>query len=146
MTTTLKDLRERRGRLVAEMRGLLDAAGAEARDLTAEQQARYDEMFAEQERVGNQIAREERQQDLDRRMAESAARGAAAAAQPGPKPVTPRARSAPGRAPRRSTGPRSPAFCVAVSASWPATNCAPSRLAPMSMAVISSRRSNSSPN
>lgn len=83
MTTTLKDLRERRGRLVAEMRGLLDAAGAEACDLTTEQQARYDEMFAEQERVGNQIAREERQQDLDRRMAENAPRGGDAAGQPG---------------------------------------------------------------
>ena len=44
------------------MRGLLDAASAEIRDLTTEEQARYDEMFAEQERVGGQIAREERQQ------------------------------------------------------------------------------------
>ena len=76
MTTSLKDLRERRGRLVADMRGLLDAASAETRDLTTEEQSRYDEMFAEQERVGGQIAREERQQDLDRRMAETAAHGA----------------------------------------------------------------------
>ena len=75
MTTSLKDLRERRGRLVADMRGLLDAASAETRDLTTEEQSRYDEMFAEQERVGGQIAREERQQDLDRRMAETAAHG-----------------------------------------------------------------------
>src|SRR6266545_368120 len=75
MTTNLKDLRERRGRLVADMRGLLDAASAETRDLTTEEQSRYDEMFAEQERVGGQIAREERQQDLDRRMAETAAHG-----------------------------------------------------------------------
>jgi len=75
MTTNLKDLRERRGRLVADMRGLLDAASAETRDLTTEEQSRYDEMFAEQERVGAQIAREERQQDLDRRMAETAAHG-----------------------------------------------------------------------
>jgi HK97 family phage major capsid protein len=57
------------------MRGLLDAASAETRDLTTEEQSRYDEMFAEQERVGGQIAREERQQDLDRRMAEMAAHG-----------------------------------------------------------------------
>ena len=76
MTIGLKDLRERRGRLVADMRGLLDAASAEARDLTTEEQSRYDEMFAEQERVGGQIAREERQQALDRRMAETAAHGA----------------------------------------------------------------------
>jgi hypothetical protein len=73
MTTSLKDLRERRGRLVTEMRGLLDAASGESLDLTTEEQSRYDEMFAEQERVGTQIAREERQQDLDRRMAETAA-------------------------------------------------------------------------
>ncbi|MGB8527729.1 MAG: hypothetical protein WCD75_12995, partial [Rhodoplanes sp.] len=72
----MKDLRERRGRLVTEMRGLLDAASAESRDLTTEEQSRYDAMFAEQERVGGQIAREERQQDLDRRMAETAAHGA----------------------------------------------------------------------
>ena len=52
MTTNLKDLRERRGRLVADMRGLLDAASAESRDLTTEEQSHYDEMFGEQERVG----------------------------------------------------------------------------------------------
>lgn len=74
MTTSLKDLRERRGRLVAEMRGLLDAAATESRDLTTEEQARYDALFADQERAAGQIAREERQQELDRRMAEEAAR------------------------------------------------------------------------
>ena len=72
--TSLKDLRERRGRIVSEMRGMLDAAGAEKRDLSTEEQARYDAMFAEQEGVADQIGREERQQELDRRMAEAASR------------------------------------------------------------------------
>jgi HK97 family phage major capsid protein len=75
MSTALKDLRERRGRVVVEMRGLLDAAGTEKRDLSAEEQAKYDELFSQQEVVATQIAREERQQELDRRMAESASRG-----------------------------------------------------------------------
>lgn len=74
MTISLKDLRERRGRLVTEMRDLLDAASTEGRDLGPEEQARYDALYADQERVGGQIGREERQQDLDRRMAEAAAR------------------------------------------------------------------------
>src|SRR5437763_9129360 len=70
MNTTLKDLREQRGRLVSEMRGMLDTAGSEKRDLTTEEQAKYDLLFAEQENVGQQIAREERQLELDRRMAD----------------------------------------------------------------------------
>lgn len=57
MTTTLKDLREQRGRLVTEMRGMLDAAGAEKRNLTQEEQSKYDLLFADQERVGQQITR-----------------------------------------------------------------------------------------
>jgi HK97 family phage major capsid protein len=70
--STLKDLRERRGRIVTEMRGLLDAAAAEKRDLTSEEQVKYDELFAAQEQVCQQVSREERQQELDRRMAEIA--------------------------------------------------------------------------
>ena len=46
---------------------------AEKRDLTAEEKAKYDALFAEQEQVGLDVAREERQLELDRRMAEMAA-------------------------------------------------------------------------
>ncbi len=72
MSQILKTLRERRGRLVQEMRDLLDAAETQGRDLNDDEQARYDGMFDEQERLGSQAAREERQQELDRRMAERA--------------------------------------------------------------------------
>jgi HK97 family phage major capsid protein len=78
MSTVLKDLRERRGRIVSEMRSLLDIAGTQKRDLAQDEQTKYDELFSEQETVGNQIAREERQQTLDRRMAESVSREPAA--------------------------------------------------------------------
>jgi HK97 family phage major capsid protein len=54
------------------MRGLLDAAAAAKRDLTSEEQVKYDELFAAQEQVCQQVSREERQQELDRRMAEIA--------------------------------------------------------------------------
>ncbi|HYI26548.1 MAG TPA: phage major capsid protein [Bradyrhizobium sp.] len=70
--STLKDLRERRGRIVTEMRGLLDTAAAEKRDLLGEEQAKYDELFSVQEQISQQVCREERQQELDRRMAELA--------------------------------------------------------------------------
>jgi len=72
MTANLKNVRERRGRIVTDMRALLDTAASEARDLTSEDQARYDALFAEQDRIGTQITRDERQQELDRRMAEEA--------------------------------------------------------------------------
>jgi HK97 family phage major capsid protein len=85
MSTRLKDLREKRGRIVTDMRGLLDAAGGEGRDLTAEEQERYDALFADQERLGEQISREERQQALDRRMAEEAARSEQAPDHPAPE-------------------------------------------------------------
>jgi HK97 family phage major capsid protein len=65
-------LRERRGQIVTEMRSLLDTAATEKRDLTADEQGRYDQLFSEQETVGNQISREERQQELDRKIAELA--------------------------------------------------------------------------
>ena len=60
--------------IVAEMRSLLDTATAEKRDLTAEEQAKYDQLFSEQETTGNHISREERQHELDRQMAEAASR------------------------------------------------------------------------
>jgi HK97 family phage major capsid protein len=71
--TALKELRARRGQIVTQMRGMLDLASAEKRDLTAEEKAKYDTLFNEQEQVGLDVAREERQLELDRRMAEMAA-------------------------------------------------------------------------
>jgi HK97 family phage major capsid protein len=94
MSTALKDLRERRGRIVNEMRGMLDSAGAQQRDLNSEEQAKYDTLFEEQNGLGGQISREERQQDLDRRMAELASsteKRQAAGADNAATPTSPRA-------------------------------------------------------
>lgn len=67
---TIKELRAKRGKLVADMRALLEAAKTEKRGLNAEEQAKYDAMFAEQEGVQKQISQEERQADLERDDAE----------------------------------------------------------------------------
>lgn len=67
---TIKELRAKRGKLVADMRALLEAAKKENRGLNAEEQAKYDAMFKEQEGLQSQIATEERQADLERDDAE----------------------------------------------------------------------------
>lgn len=66
----LKELREKRGKLIADMRALLDIANTEKRDLTEEEQQNYDTMYTEQEKLGKQVETEERQQELDRQAAE----------------------------------------------------------------------------
>ncbi len=65
------ELRDQRGKLVADMRAMLDKAEAEKRDLNAEESNAYDAMCAQQDSLGQRIVREERQMQLDR---ESAAR------------------------------------------------------------------------
>lgn len=74
MSKDLKELRNKRGKLVADARTLLDRAEIDKRDLTAEEQKQWDTMIADQERIGKDIEREERQLELDRKMAEDAAR------------------------------------------------------------------------
>jgi hypothetical protein len=48
MATDFKDLRESRGKIVAEMRALLDGVETDGRDLTSEEQAQYDQLFTDQ--------------------------------------------------------------------------------------------------
>ena len=72
MSNKLKELRTQRGQLVATMRGLLDKAETENRDLTAEEQIQYDQLLADQESTRVTIEREERQAELDRQMAAAA--------------------------------------------------------------------------
>lgn len=67
----LIELREDRNRIVTQMRGILDKAEGEKRNLTAEEQGKYDELFAEQDKRGKAIANEERQMELERSMAET---------------------------------------------------------------------------
>jgi len=67
----LIELREDRNRIVTQMRGLLDKAESEKRNLSAEEQGKYDELFAAQDQRGKQIDTEQRQMDLERQMADT---------------------------------------------------------------------------
>jgi len=66
MSERLKTLREKRGKIVADMRAITDAAQAEARDLSNEELAQHGTLFDEQRKVGQQIEAEERQIEADR--------------------------------------------------------------------------------
>lgn len=68
MSNRLKTLRTTRGQHVTAMRGLLDRAAAENRDLSAEEQVEYTGFDAEQEKLGSSIQREEKQAELDAKM------------------------------------------------------------------------------
>lgn len=57
----LKQLREKRAQLVAEMRGIIDTAETEDRDLTAEEQATFDEKQASKDELDRRIHRIETQ-------------------------------------------------------------------------------------
>lgn len=104
MSDRLKALREKRGKIVAEMRALLDKATAEKREPTAEEAATHDRLYGEQEQLRAAIAAEERQLELDREMAERAA--ADPKSEPGADPKPPKE--------ERRRGPRgSPAYNVA---------------------------------
>lgn len=54
---TLKELRDKRIKLVAELRGIINAAEAEDRDLTAEEQASYDSQKADLDALDKRIER-----------------------------------------------------------------------------------------
>lgn len=58
----LRELLDRRARLIAEGRSILDAPEGEGGVLTAEQQQRYDGLWADIERLGGQIQQLERQE------------------------------------------------------------------------------------
>lgn len=67
----LIELREDRNRIVAQMRGVLDKAEAEKRNLSAEEQGKYDELFDAQDALAKAIQTEERQMELERQMADA---------------------------------------------------------------------------
>lgn len=69
MSHRLKELREQRARIVAEMRSILDAAEKEKRSPTAEETAKHDQLFGKTEELRTAIAAEERQIELDRDVA-----------------------------------------------------------------------------
>ena len=73
MSDRLKALREKRGKIVAEMRALTDLAESEKRDMTDEETAKHGDLFKEQDKLRVQIEAAQRQAELDREMAASAA-------------------------------------------------------------------------
>lgn len=65
----IKELREKRAKTIVDMRELLTRAdNAGDPKLKAQDQVQYDKWFTEQERLQNQIATEEKQQELEREL------------------------------------------------------------------------------
>jgi HK97 family phage major capsid protein len=56
----IDELKQRRGAIVKDMRSLLDAATQDKRDLTADEQEKYEKMEADVDNLGNQIDRAEK--------------------------------------------------------------------------------------
>ena len=70
MSGKLKDLREKRGRLVAESRRLLETAESEKRKLTDDESAQWEALMDDIEQTKREIDREERQIDEERQAAQ----------------------------------------------------------------------------
>lgn len=66
-----KELRQKRASLVNDGRAILDKAEAEKRELTQEEKNQYDQIMDQVIKLGEDIEREERQQQLEREMATS---------------------------------------------------------------------------
>jgi len=69
----LKRLREERGKIAAEMRAILDKATAEKREANTEELAKHGELYDKQEELRGNIEAGERQQEINRELAETAA-------------------------------------------------------------------------
>lgn len=70
MSNKLKELREQRGKLVHDARSLLDTAEAAGRELNAEEDAKYKEIFGKIDGLRSAIEREERMVEAEREAAE----------------------------------------------------------------------------
>lgn len=69
MSPKLKELREQRAKIVADMRSLLTLAETEKRASTPEETAKHEELFNKTEELRKAIVSEERQVELDRELA-----------------------------------------------------------------------------
>lgn len=69
MLEKLKKDREERARIVQEMRAITDKAQSEKRDLSAEENAKHAELFAQVEKLRGQIETGERQLEAERQIA-----------------------------------------------------------------------------
>jgi HK97 family phage major capsid protein len=74
MSHKLNQLREQRGKLVHDARAIVDKAEQEKRGLTAEEDAKYKELFSTQEEIRSQIEREEQLAEAERSAAEETLR------------------------------------------------------------------------
>jgi len=79
----LKELRNQRGKAIADARAILDKVEAGKRQMTDEETTQYNNLIAESQRLKDHVSREERQQELDREAAELEIRG-----EPGKKKET----------------------------------------------------------
>lgn len=70
----IKELREKRKRLADEAQAILDAAQKDKRELTADEEAKFDAIHADIEKLGATIGRLEKQEDLQRSLEASAGR------------------------------------------------------------------------
>lgn len=68
----LRELREKRAKLIKDARAILDKADTEKRSMTTEEQTQYDTMFAEADGLRSRIANEERSRDAERELEELA--------------------------------------------------------------------------
>lgn len=69
---TLKEMREKRKKLLEDARALIDAADKEKRSMTDDENQQYDKLFAEADELRQRIEREERQREAERDLQESA--------------------------------------------------------------------------
>jgi len=74
MSQKLKELREARGKAVADARAILDKADAEKRAVSKDEDTAYTALFTKQEELRGQIEREERQVEVEREAAAAALR------------------------------------------------------------------------
>jgi HK97 family phage major capsid protein len=77
--TQLRELRDLRGKLVADARAIVDKADGEKRALTTEEDAKYNEIFGKAEETRSRIEREEKLVEAERSAAAAVAGGAGAA-------------------------------------------------------------------
>lgn len=73
----INELKQQRAAKIAEGRAVVDAAESEKRSMTAEENTKYDAIFADISKIGESIERAEKQIELDRSIAETAANTAA---------------------------------------------------------------------
>lgn len=68
MSAEIRRLNEERGRVVAEMRDLLERSKVEKRALNTEEQSSYDQLFERQESLKGSIEREQKQAEIEHEM------------------------------------------------------------------------------